>query len=329
MTVPPALRPDFPAVRDGEALPPQLAGAFVAVGNFDGVHRGHRAVIDTAVSSANRQRRPTLALTFEPHPRSFFRPAEPLFRLTPESAKLRLLAAAGLDGAVVMTFDAGLANRSAEAFVGEILVGRLAIAGVAVGADFRFGKARLGDVEFLRREGTRRGLAVEVVETLILGGRPVSSGAVRDALADGRIAEANELLGHAWFVEGKVIRGAGRGKNLGFPTANLALDPSCAFKHGIYAVRAHVGEHVGGRAYQAVASFGRRPQFENGAVAFEVLLFDFAGDLYGKRLTIEIAEFIRPERKFPSVEALQAQMEEDGKDARAILARTGARTGKA
>jgi riboflavin kinase/FMN adenylyltransferase len=329
MTVPPAIRPDFPAVRDATALPSQLAGAFLAIGNFDGVHRGHRAVIDTAISRAKREHRPALALTFEPHPRSFFRPAEPLFRLTPESAKLRLLAAAGLDGAVVMTFDAALASRSAEAFIGEILVGRLAIAGVVVGADFRFGKGRLGTPEFLQEEGAARGFAVEVVPPLLAGGRPVSSGAVRDALSAGEIAEANDLLGHAWFVEGKVVRGAGRGAGLGFPTANLALDPSCALKHGIYAVRAHVGEQVGERAYQAVASFGRRPQFDDGAAVFEVLLFDFEGDLYGKSLTAELVDFIRPERKFSSVEALQAQMKEDSRDARAILARAGARTGKA
>ncbi len=324
MTVPPVTRPDFPAVRDSKSLPPQLIGAFVAIGNFDGVHRGHRAVIDTAVSSARDRGRPALALTFEPHPRSFFRPAEPLFRLTPEPAKLRLLAASGLDGAVVMTFDGALAGRSAEAFVSEVLVGRLAIAGVVVGADFRFGKGRLGTPELLREEGARLGFAVAVVAPLLAGGRPVSSGAVRVALTSGQIAEANELLGHAWFVEGKVVRGARRGKPLGFPTANLALDPSCALMHGIYAVRAHVDE----RAYQAVASFGRRPQFDDGAAVFEVLLFDFEGDLYGKSLTAEFVDFIRPERKFPSVEALKAQMEEDSKDARAILARAGARTGK-
>jgi riboflavin kinase/FMN adenylyltransferase len=324
MTVPPAIRPDFPVVRDGKAIPSRLAGAFVAIGNFDGVHRGHRAVIDAAVSNAKRRGRPALALTFEPHPRSYFRPQEPLFRLTPEPAKLRLLAACGLDGAAVMTFDRGLANLAAADFVAEILLGRLRIAGVVVGADFRFGKGRLGTPEFLREEGAERGFAVEVVAPLLAGGRPVSSGAVRMALASGDIAEASELLGHAWFIEGEVVRGAGRGKTLGFPTANFKLDPSCGLMHGIYAVRAYVGE----KGYDAVASFGRRPQFDDGAAVFEVLLFDFEGDLYGESLTVELAGFIRPEQKFPSVEALKAQMQHDCNDARALLARTGARTGK-
>ncbi len=325
MTIPSVIRPDFPLVRDGKAVPSRLAGAFVAIGNFDGVHRGHRAVIDAAVSNAKRRGRPALALTFEPHPRSFFRPQEPLFRLTPEPAKLRLLAASGLDGAAVMTFDQKLANLAAADFVAEILLRRFKIAGVVVGADFRFGKGRLGTPEFLQEEGAERGFAVEVVAPLLADGRPVSSGTVRIALASGHIAEANDLLGHAWFVEGEVVRGAGRGKALGFPTANFKLDPACGLMHGIYAVRAYVGEKV----YSAVASFGRRPQFDNGAATFEVLLFDFAGDLYGKSLTVELAGCIRPEQKFPSVDALKAQMERDSAKARAILAGAGARTGKA
>ena len=325
MTIPPAIRPAFPVVRDGKILPARLTGAVAAIGNFDGVHRGHRKVIDTALARSKRLGRPALALTFEPHPRNFFRPAESLFRLTPEPAKLRLLAATGLDGVVLMTFDASLASRSAEDFVNEILVGRLKVSGVAIGADFRFGKGRLGSPELLKEEGERHGFVVEAVSTLMAGGRPVSSGAVRFALEAGLIAEANDLLGHNWFVEGEVIRGAGRGRPLGFPTANIRLDSSCALMRGIYAVRAHVGD----KSHGAVASFGRRPQFDDGEAMFEVMLFDFAGDLYGKSLTAEFVDFIRPEQKFESVEALKARMDEDVAAARAILSRETSRTGKA
>jgi riboflavin kinase/FMN adenylyltransferase len=319
MTVPPPLQSAFPVVRNGDALPASLAGAIVAIGNFDGMHRGHAAVITAATARAKDEGRPALALTFEPHPRSFFRPDEPLFRLTPEPAKLRLLAAAGLHGVVVMTFDKALANRSAEDFVAKSLVERLRIAGVVVGADFRFGRGRLGTAQLLMEESGRHGFSVEAIEHVRLEGRPVTSGAVRMALAGGSIAEAAELLGHSWFVEGKVVRGAGRGRTLGFPTANLSIDPSCGLLHGIYAARTHVG----GASHDSVASFGCRPQFDNGTPVLEVMLFEFDADLYGRPLTIEFVGFIRAEQKFDSVEALQARMDRDVAEARAMLARTG------
>lgn len=324
MSIPPKIPPAFPVVRDDQDLPARLKSAVVAIGNFDGIHRGHRAVIEQTIARARPGRRPALALTFEPHPRSFFRPAEPLFRLTPEPAKLRLLANSGLDGIVLMTFGAALANRTAEAFIKDILVGRLQVSGVAVGADFRFGKGRLGSPELLKEESEKHGFTVDAVPALLAGGRPVSSGAVRIALAAGDIAEANDLLGHDWFVEGEVIRGAGRGAGLGFPTANIRLDPSFGLMHGVYAVRAHLDE----KPHQAVASFGRRPQFDHGEAMLEVLLFDFAGELYGRGLTVEFVDFIRPEQKFESVEALKSEMERDSATARALLARAAARTGK-
>jgi riboflavin kinase/FMN adenylyltransferase len=324
MTAFPAIPPGFPIVRDGTPVPARLAGAFVAIGNFDGVHRGHRAAIDAAMAAGRSDGRAALALTFEPHPRRFFLPDAKTFRLTPEPVKLRLLAAAGLDGVVVMNFNAALAARTAGQFIDEALVGWLKVGGVVIGDNFRFGKGRGGTPELLRAEGARRGFKVTVLDRVTWRGKPVSSGAVRSALEAGDIAAANDLLGYRWFVEGEVIRGAARGRTLGFPTANVALDADCGLRHGIYAVRAAAG----GRTRDAVASFGRRPQFDDGAPLLEVMLLDFAGDLYGQNLIVEFAGFIRAEEKFPSVEALKQRMALDVAEATAVLARDRARTGK-
>jgi riboflavin kinase/FMN adenylyltransferase len=291
----------------------------VAIGNFDGVHRGHKAVIAAALSRARALAKPAAALTFEPHPRAFFNPNEPLFRLTDEAAKLRLLAATGLDGAMVLTFDAALAKLSAEDFVARVLVEHFAISGAAIGFNFHFGAQRAGSPDFLRRQGERYGFAVDVVPPLLDGGRPVSSGPIRAALADGRVDEAAEFLGYPWFVSGTVVRGDQRGRELGFPTANLKLDPACALRHGIYAVRVGVGQ----RRYDAVASFGRRPMFDSGAVLLEIFLFDFSGDLYGAQIDIAFIAWLRDEAVFASAKDLVRQMEEDGRLARAALARAG------
>ncbi|MCC6948094.1 MAG: bifunctional riboflavin kinase/FAD synthetase [Bradyrhizobiaceae bacterium] len=317
MTIPPAIPAAFSVLRDGDPVPARLAGGFVAIGNFDGIHRGHRAALNLAIARAREAGSAALALTFEPHPRRFFLPQAPTFRLTPEPIKLRLFAAAGLDGAVVLLFDAALASHSAEDFVSEILVGWLKVGGVVVGDNFHFGKRRLGTPAKLREEGARRGFRVDVLDRVTWRGTPVSSGTVRVALGAGDVAGANDLLGYRWFVEGEVIRGAARGRELGFPTANIALDPDCGLRHGIYAARVTVE----GVSHDAVASFGRRPQFDNGAPLLEVMLFDFSGDLYGKTLNVEFAGFIRPEEKFASVEALKARMTVDLDEARAILAR--------
>jgi riboflavin kinase/FMN adenylyltransferase len=312
-----ALPSAFKVVRDGDSVPPKLAGAFVAIGNFDGVHRGHRAAIDAAAGAARVKGRAALALTFEPHPRRYFLPDAKTFRLTPQPVKLRLLASAGLDGAIVMNFNATLAARTAEEFVADVLVDWLRIGGAVVGDNFRFGRGRGGTPEFLREEGARRGFDVKVLDRVTWHGKPVSSGAVRTALETGDIAEANDLLGYNWFVEGQVIRGAARGRTLGFPTANIRLDPDCGLMHGIYAVRVLAHD----RTYDAVASFGRRPQFDHGAPLLEVMLFEFSGDLYDRMLSVEFAGFIRPEQKFESIEALKARMARDCDEARAILAR--------
>jgi riboflavin kinase/FMN adenylyltransferase len=296
---------------------PALKGAVVAIGNFDGVHRGHRAVIAAAIARARAAGRPAAALTFEPHPRAFFRPSDPLFRLTSEPAKLRLLAQTGLDGAIVLTFDAALAQLSATDFIARILVERLAISGAVIGFNFYFGKGRTGSPADLAAAGAAQGFAVDIVSQLEDEGRAVASGPIRTALAAGRIDEANDLLGYPWFVSGEVIRGDQRGRELGFPTANIALDPACGLRHGIYAVRIGIGR----KRYDGVASFGRRPTFGGGAPLLESYLFDFTGDLYGANLDVAFLAWIREELRFDSAAALVERMKEDARIAREVLAR--------
>ena len=295
----------------------RLVRPVVAIGNFDGVHRGHRAVIGTAMERAQAAHRPAAVLTFEPHPRTFFRPDEPSFHLTTEAAKLRLLAATGLDGAVVLTFNAALASLSAEEFVERVLVDRLAITGAAIGFNFHFGKARRGTPDFLVAQGAHHGFSVDVVPPFQHQGRRVSSGAVRDALSAGHVTAAAELLGYPFFVTARVEHGDKRGRTLGYPTANLRLGADCGLKHGIYAVR--VG--LGGARYDGVASFGRRPTFDNGAVLLEVFLFDYAGDLYGAALDVAFIGWIRPEMKFDNADDLVRRMNQDSSQARHLLAR--------
>ncbi len=308
----------FQVVRDfepGEAL----RAATVAIGNFDGVHRGHKAVIAAALARARALGKTSAALTFEPHPRAFFNPDEPLFRLTPEAAKLRLLAATGLDGAIVLTFNAELAKLSAEDVVQRVLVDRFAISGAAIGFNFYFGANRAGAPDLLQTQGKQHGFAVDIVPPLLDRGRPVSSGPIRAALAAGRPDEAAEFLGYPWFISGPVIHGDKRGRELGFPTANLRLDPACALRHGIYAVRAAVA----GRRYNGVASFGRRPMFDTGAVLLEIFLFDFSGDLYGANIDVAFIAWLREEAVFASAKDLIRQMQEDSRLAREALVRAG------
>jgi riboflavin kinase/FMN adenylyltransferase len=317
MTEIPQPPPSFAVIHGAQPLPPALAGAVIAIGNFDGVHRGHRAVIAAARSRAQALGRPAAALTFEPHPRSFFRPHEPLFRLTDEHAKLRLFAATGLSGAIVLRFDAELAEPAPESFVDDILLHRLGISGAAVGFDFRFGHNRTGTPDLLAAQGRLRNFTVDVVPAVEVDGRRISSGVIREALVAGRVEEANALLGFPWFVSGEVVHGDKRGRELGYPTANVRLDPACGLRHGIYAVRVGVGD----RRYNGVASFGRRPMFDVGTVLLEVFLFDFAGDLYGRTIDVAFIGWIRHELAFATVEELVRCMDEDTRRARATLAR--------
>jgi len=308
----------FTVIRDG-GDPGPLTGAVVALGNFDGVHRGHRAVIGVAFARAAALGVKAAALTFAPHPRKFFQPQAPLFNLTGERDRLRLLAATGLDGAIVLRFDAGLAATSAQDFIEKILVGRFAIAGAVSGFDFHFGQKRQGSPEFLKAEGKRLGFAVDIVPQFAEGGRPVSSGAIRAALTEGKVVEAADMLGAPWFVSGEVIHGDKRGRELGFPTANVRLDPDCGLKHGIYAVR--VG--IDGARYDGVASFGIRPMFETQTPLLEVFLFDFEGDLYGRAIDVAFIGWLRGERKFASLSELTRAMMADSAQARDALKRAG------
>ena len=292
----------------------------VAMGNFDGVHLGHRAVIQAALQMAQAHGRPALAVTFEPHPRRFFSPNTPQFRLTDEAAKLRLLAGTGLAGAVVMTFDKMRAGTSAQDFIHHDLIDRLGISGIAVGYDFHFGKGRVGSPSLLVNEAPRLGIEVDVQPHVDIEERPVSSSAIRMALAEGQIDDATRMLDGPWFITGEVIHGEKRGRDLGFPTANIRLDANCGLKHGIYAVRVGRGQGKDQRRFDGVASFGRRPTFDNGAPLLEVFLFDFKGDLYGAVLDVAFIGFIREELKFDSVDALVVQMNDDSARARAMLA---------
>jgi riboflavin kinase/FMN adenylyltransferase len=305
-------------VHDRMPVPDGLKGAVVALGNFDGVHRGHRAVIGTAQARARTLGAPAAVLTFEPPPRAFFLPGEPLFRLSDPVNKLRLLAATGLDAAMVMDFDGDLAGLTAEEFVRRVLVGRFAVAGAVMGFNFHFGKNRAGSPDFLVAEGARLGFAVDVVPPLEHDGQRVSSGAVRAALAAGEVGQATSLLGYPWFVSGEVVHGDKRGRELGYPTANIRLPPDCALRHGIYAVRVGVGD----KRLDAIASFGRRPMFDTGVTLLEVFLFDFSGDLYGARLDVAFLGWIREEMHFDSIAALVRQMDEDSRVARIILDRS-------
>jgi len=310
----------FTIIRDSTPTSAIPKGAVVAMGNFDGVHLGHRAVIAAALEMGRAHGRPALAVTFEPHPRRYFSPHTPQFRLTDEANKLRLLAATGLSGAVVMTFDKARAGTSAQDFIHHDLIERLGISGIAVGYDFHFGKGRVGSPSLLVAEAPRLGIEVDVQPHIDIDERPVSSSAIRMALAEGQIADATAMLGGPWFVTGEVIHGEKRGRDLGYPTANIRLDHNCGLRHGIYAVRVGRGQGIDQVRLDGVASFGRRPTFDNGAPLLEIFLFDFNGDLYGETLDVAFIGLIREELKFDHVEALIQRMDEDSAEARAQLA---------
>jgi riboflavin kinase/FMN adenylyltransferase len=310
----------FIIARDPAAPPAGLEGAVVAIGNFDGVHRGHQAVLARARALASRLGKPCAVLTFEPHPADFFAGRKVVHRLTPEDAKARALARFGVDGLVVLTFGAELARLEAERFVADILVGRLGVSGAVVGYDFHFGRGRAGSPAFLADAGKRHGFEVEIVEKITADGQgsleAVHSSGVRAALEDGDVARARRLLGHDFFVMGEVIHGAKLGRTIGFPTANLRIDGTSGLRHGIYAVRLTVD----GKTHNGVASWGRRPTVDNGPPLLEVYVFDFSGDLYGKTVEVALVEWLRPELKFDGLDALTAQIEKDCAEARAVLA---------
>ncbi len=307
-------------VWDEGALPEALRGAVVAIGNFDGVHRGHKAVIARARALADRLGRPCAICSFEPHPADVFARRSVVFRLTTEAAKARTLEGLGVDGLMVLPFDDRMAALSAEDFVRNVLVERLGIAAAVVGYDFHYGRGRGGTPATLVASGQAHGFAVEVIDKITadnLGDlSAVSSTAIRTALERGDVEGAAQLLGHPYVVVGEVLHGQALGRTLGYPTANMRLEQTCRLAHGIYAVRVE-GE---GLQKDGVASFGRRPTFDNGAPLLETYLFDFAGDLYGRTLAVSFVAWIRGEAKFDSVDALIVAMRQDEATARAILA---------
>jgi riboflavin kinase/FMN adenylyltransferase len=311
---------DFVLAIDPSHPPPRLRKAVYAIGNFDGVHLGHRAVIERTRALAAARGATSAILTFEPHPADFFAQRSVVFRLTPFDVKARAIEALGVDGIVFLSFDAALAGLPAEAFVEEILVGCLDIGAAVVGWDFHFGKGRSGSPAFLSRAGERLGFDVDVVEKVETreseSAEVVSSSAVRRALEEGDVEAAARRLGRPYAVSGPVISGQKLGRTLGLPTANIALEPTNRLAHGIYAVRAGVD----GQWYDGVASFGVRPTVDNGAPLLETFLFDFDADIYGRELTVEFVARIREERKFVSLDALKAEMARDMARAREILA---------
>jgi riboflavin kinase/FMN adenylyltransferase len=309
----------------GDPVPQALQGAVLVLGNFDGVHRGHRHVIGEALALGEKLGLPAVALTFEPHPRSFFRPQAPVFRLTPPEQKQALLLESGLAGVVTLPFDETLARLSAEAFVEQVLFGQLGARGLVTGHDFHFGQARGGSPASLLAMGEAKAVPVRIVPAFLTDGVPVSSSAIRLALAEGDVEGAALLLGRPWSVTGEVRHGDKRGRLLGYPTANMHLEPNCDLRHGIYAVRMRIGREDGGKAgpwRDGVASFGRRPTFDDGAPRLETFLFDFSGDLYGRQVEVALIGWLRGEAKFDTVEALIVQMKQDEARARALLADT-------
>ncbi|MBO6718203.1 MAG: bifunctional riboflavin kinase/FAD synthetase [Rhizobiaceae bacterium] len=309
----------FQRIKGSNGLPDDLRNGVVAIGNFDGVHRGHQSVLQRALDIGRAKGEPVLALVFEPHPRSFFRPQEPIFRLTPAPMRATLLEAFGLDGVVELAFTRDVAATEPEDFVSRILVADLGVRDVVTGYDFHFGRARRGDPAFLSAAGVGAGFGVSTVEAFDdEGGGAVSSTRIRSLLSAGEPAEAAALLGYRFTLEAEVGRGKQLGRTLGFPTANMALSDSVDLQHGIYAVRFRRAD---GSLHDGVASFGRRPTVEEGgAVLLETFLFDFDGDLYGETGRVSFFGFLRPELKFDGLAALTAQMRQDEAEARALLA---------
>jgi riboflavin kinase/FMN adenylyltransferase len=298
-------------------IPDDLKGSIVALGNFDGFHLGHQAVVGRAVSRAFHERRPAIVATFDPHPVRFFKPDVPPFRLTTLDQREALFAHAGADAMLVFEFNEKLRETSAEEFVSWLLAGKIGAAGVVTGDDFSFGKGRSGNVEVLRELGAQHGIAAEAVAPVLIDGVRVSSGRIREALAEGDMATATHLLSRDFAIEGVVQKGDRRGRELGYPTANLTLGDYQRPKYGIYAVRVTLDD---GSEHPGVASLGVRPTFEPPQELLEAYLFGFDGDLYGRRIEVALHAFLREERKFDSAEALVAAIRADEAKARRMLA---------
>ncbi|BCW90293.1 Bifunctional riboflavin kinase/FMN adenylyltransferase [Alphaproteobacteria bacterium SO-S41] len=303
--------------RHFEAIAPAARGAVVAIGNFDGVHLGHQALIAEGQRIAKDLRAPFGILAFEPHPQEFFRRTPEKFRLTPFRTKAEMLKATGVEVLYALPFNAKMAAMTADQFIAEVLVAGLGVRHVLIGGDFQFGKNRSGGVAELQAAGAAQGFGVTIFSAVMgAGDHKISSTDIRTALKEGRPRDAARLLGHPWTVSGHVLHGDKRGRTIGFPTANVSLKGYLEPALGVYAVRVSSG----GATYGGVANFGRRPTFDKQDTLLEVHLFDFAGDLYGKQIDVAFVDFIRAERKFAGLDALKAQITADGEEARRLLA---------
>ncbi len=306
-------------IRDYQFVEEQDRGAAAAIGNFDGVHLGHQSVIDLTRRSAPLGA-PLGVMTFEPHPRQFFAPDAPAFRLMSRAARASRLEKLGVDRLYELNFNHNLASLTPEAFARDVIADGLGLAHVVVGADFCFGKGRAGNAAMLQEFGTEMGFGVTIAPLLERSDLVVSSTAIRTALSEGRPRDAAAMLGHWHRIEGPVIGGEQRGRTLGYPTANMSVDGLHLPAFGVYAVLVDVleGSHAGG--YHGVASLGVRPMFDGDAPNLETFLFDFKGNLYGTPVSVGLVEHLRGEAKFDSLDALIAQMDADSARAREILA---------
>lgn len=305
-------------VTDWRALPPELKGASVAIGAFDGVHRGHQAVIAAAAGAARALGAPLGVVSFDPHPRRWFQPGAAPFRLMTPAQMARAMAPLGVDRLYLLPFDADMAALSDEAFVRHVLQEGLGIRHAAVGFDFTYGKGRTGSPEALRRQGEALGFTVSVCDRVDdPDGLKLSSSAVREALKAGDMARAAAILGRPFAIEGEVVHGDKRGRTIGVPTANIALGDYMRPAYGVYATRTRLPD---GSVFGGVASLGLRPMFALDEPLLEVWLFDFSGDLYGQTVETELVAFLRPEMTFEGLDALKAQIDADAAAARAALA---------
>jgi len=306
-------------IRDPAFIAPEDKGAAAAIGNFDGVHLGHQAVIDLARKAAEDLNAPLGIMTFEPHPRSYFAAEAPAFRLMNAEAKASRMEKLGIERLYEVPFNEALSSLSPRDFAQKIIADQLGLKHIVIGADFCYGKGRAGTAEDLVRYGKEMGFGVTISPLLQIAEADVSSTAIRQALSDGKPAEAARMLGHWHRIEGEVIRGDQRGRDLGYPTANMSISGLHPPKFGVYAVKVDVldGPHEG--SYDGAASIGVRPMFGENVPNCETFLFDFKGDLYGSILSVALVEYLRPEEKFDGLDALITQMDADCLRAREIL----------
>ena len=305
-------------IRDYQFVSASDQGATAAIGNFDGVHLGHRSVIDMARAALPDA--PLGVGTFEPHPREYFAPDAPPFRLMGAEARAHQLQKIGVDKLYELGFDAALSGLSPRAFAQEVIVDGLGLRHVVVGADFRFGKARAGTAEQLQAFGAEMGFGVTIAPLMAKGPDTVSSTAIRNALTEARPRDAAAMLGHWHRVEGPILHGEKRGRELGYPTANMSIDGLHPPAFGVYAVLVDVLEGPQAGRYHGVASLGVRPMFGENKANLETFIFDFKGDLYGKHVSVALVDHLRGEEKFDSLDALITQMDADSAQARSILA---------